>query len=44
MFHAGGLANLDTGATIAFVAPGGTGKTTLVRTLGPGRAMSPTRP
>lgn len=37
MFHAGGLSNQTTGATIAFVAPGGTGKTTLVRTLGPGR-------
>ena len=37
MFHAGALCDLDTGATIAFVAPGGTGKTTLVRTLGPGR-------
>jgi len=37
MFHAGGLSHQTTGATIAFVAPGGTGKTTLVRTLGPGR-------
>ncbi|TQN48759.1 hypothetical protein FHX52_1905 [Humibacillus xanthopallidus] len=37
MFHAGALSNQRSGATLAFVAPGGTGKTTLVRTLGPGR-------
>ena len=37
MFHAGALSDQDTGASIAFVAPGGTGKTTLVRTLGRGR-------
>jgi hypothetical protein len=37
MFHAAALSNQDTGASIAFVAPGGTGKTTLVRTLGHGR-------
>lgn len=37
MFHAGGLCDQETGASIVFVAPGGTGKTTLVRTLGPGR-------
>jgi hypothetical protein len=37
LFHAGGLSNLETGASVVFVAPGGTGKTTLVRTLGPGR-------
>ncbi len=37
MFHATALSNQDTGASIAFVAPGGTGKTTLVRTLGHGR-------
>lgn len=37
MFHAGALSDQVSGATIAFVAPGGTGKTTLVRTLGPGR-------
>lgn len=37
MFHAGGLCDQVSGATIALVAPGGTGKTTLVRTLGPGR-------
>ena len=34
MFHAGALCDQTTGATIAMVAPGGTGKTTLVRTLG----------
>lgn len=33
MLHAGAVAN-DAGDTIAFVAPGGTGKTTLVRRLG----------
>jgi hypothetical protein len=37
MFHAGALSDQSSGAAIAFVAPGGTGKTTLVRTLGPGR-------
>lgn len=37
MFHAAGLANLDTGASVVLVAPGGTGKTTVCRTLGPGR-------
>lgn len=37
MFHAGALCDQRTGATVAFVAPGGTGKTTMVRTLGPGR-------
>ena len=37
MFHAGGLCNPTTGASIAYVAPGGTGKTTLTRVLGPGR-------
>lgn len=37
MFHAAALCDPSTGATIAMVAPGGTGKTTLVRTLGPGR-------
>ncbi|GAB3067132.1 hypothetical protein GCM10027053_33320 [Intrasporangium mesophilum] len=37
MFHAGALCDQETGATIAVVAPGGTGKTTVVRTLGPGR-------
>ena len=37
MFHAGALCDQDSGATLAFVAPGGTGKTTVVRTLGPGR-------
>ena len=37
MFHAAALSDQSTGATIAMVAPGGTGKTTLVRALGPGR-------
>ena len=37
MLHAACLADPATGAAAAFVAPGGTGKTTLVRTLGPGR-------
>lgn len=36
MFHACGLADPLTGDTVAFVAPSGTGKTTLARTLGPG--------
>ena len=36
MFHACGLADPLTGATIAFIAPSGTGKTTLARTLGTG--------
>lgn len=35
MFHAGALSHPETGASIVFVAPGGTGKTTLARTLGP---------
>lgn len=33
MLHSGALAHPDTGDTVALVAPGGTGKTTLVRTL-----------
>ena len=37
MFHASALCDQRSGATIAMVAPGGTGKTTLVRALGPGR-------
>jgi hypothetical protein len=37
MFHAACLADPSGGAAVAFVAPGGTGKTTLVRTVGPGR-------
>lgn len=37
MFHAGALSNLVTGATVAYVAPGGTGKTTITTTLGAGR-------
>lgn len=38
MLHAAGLAHPATGATVAFVAPGNTGKTTLCRTLGPARS------
>lgn len=38
MLHAGALAHPDTGATIVFVAPGGTGKSTTCRVQGPGRA------
>ena len=37
MFHAGALADLRTGAAVIYVAPGGTGKTTLSSTLGRGR-------
>ena len=37
MFHAGALADLRTGASVIYVAPGGTGKTTLSATLGRGR-------
>ena len=37
MLHAACIADPLTGAAAAFVAPGGTGKTTLVSTLGPGR-------
>lgn len=37
MLHAACLADPASGAAVTFVAPGGTGKTTLVRTLGPGR-------
>jgi hypothetical protein len=37
MLHAACLADPRTRTAAAFVAPGGTGKTTLVRTLGPGR-------
>jgi hypothetical protein len=37
MLHAACLADPASGAAVAFVAPGGTGKTTLVRALGPGR-------
>lgn len=37
MLHAACLADPATGAAVAFVAPGGTGKTTLVSTLGPDR-------
>lgn len=38
MLHAAALADPTTGAAAVFVAPGNTGKTTLCRTLGPGRA------
>ena len=38
LLHAAALAHPRTGATAAFVAPGNTGKTTLCRALGPGRA------
>ncbi|HSN43614.1 MAG TPA: ATP-binding protein [Propionibacteriaceae bacterium] len=34
MLHAGALCDLGSGASVVFVAPGGTGKTTLARTLG----------
>ena len=37
MLHAACLADPQTGLAAAFVAPGGTGKTTLVCRLGPGR-------
>ena len=37
MFHASALCDQESGASIAMVAPGGTGKTTLVRALGAGR-------
>ena len=35
MLHAGALAHPVTGASVVYVAPGGTGKTTLSRKLGP---------
>ncbi|WP_130866419.1 hypothetical protein [Acidipropionibacterium timonense] len=34
MFHAGAVCNPDTGASLVYIAPGGTGKTTLTRLLG----------
>jgi hypothetical protein len=37
MLHAACIADPGSGAAAAFVAPGGTGKTTLVSALGPGR-------
>lgn len=36
MLHAAGIQDPTTGATVALVGPGGTGKTTLIRTLCPG--------
>lgn len=38
MLHAGALSHATTGAAVAFVAPGGTGKSTLCTVQGPGRA------
>jgi hypothetical protein len=35
-FHAGGICDPRTGAAFVYVAPGGTGKTTLTRSIGPG--------
>lgn len=37
MLHAAGIQDPATGAVVALVGPGGTGKTTLIRALGPGR-------
>ena len=37
MLHAAGIQDPATGAVVALVGPGGTGKTTLIRTLCPGR-------
>lgn len=34
MFHAGAVCNPDTGASLVYIAPGGTGKTTLTKLLG----------
>ncbi len=34
MFHAGAVSHPDTGATLVYVAPGGTGKTTLSSSMG----------
>ncbi|WP_256842593.1 hypothetical protein [Ornithinimicrobium cryptoxanthini] len=38
MLHAGALSHRDTGAAAIFIAPGGTGKSTACRVLGPERA------
>lgn len=38
MLHAGALAHRQTGAAVVFVAPGGTGKSTLCRVQGPERS------
>ncbi len=37
MLHAGALCDPGTGATLVYAAPGGTGKTTVTSTFGPGR-------
>ncbi|WP_076261484.1 hypothetical protein [Intrasporangium flavum] len=37
MLHAGALCDPRTGATLMYAAPGGTGKTTVTSTFGPGR-------
>ena len=37
MLHAGALCDPRTGATLVYAAPGGTGKTTVTSTFGPGR-------
>ncbi len=37
MFHAAAVCHPETGAAVVAIAPGGTGKTTVCRTLGPGR-------
>lgn len=37
MFHAAGIQDPESGNTVALVGRGGAGKTTLIRTLGPGR-------
>lgn len=38
MLHAGALCHPLTGAAVVFIAPGGTGKSTACRVLGPGRS------
>ena len=39
MLHAAGIQHPTTGAMVALVGPGGTGKTTLIRTLCPGARL-----